>query len=129
MVRNYVWVFFDLWNKLPGTCRTANEARLSVMLHLPGMCFALATTLSLTHLRVSALSRVMTLYDFKVVVFTAKTTAALSQWNRIFLLHSSLPQSYNDTRIGNNSSTVMSPVSPDSCHVSGHVAYDHFPAK
>ena len=103
--------------------------RLSVMLHLPGMCFALATTLSLRHLRVSALSRVMTLFDFEVMVFTAKTTAALSQWNRIFLLRSSLPQRYNDTRIGNNSSTVMSPVSPDSCHVSDHVDYDHLPAK
>ena len=103
--------------------------KLSVMLNLPGVCFALATTFSRRHFRVNALRRVMTCSDLEVIVFTAKTTAALSQWNRIFLLHSSLPQRYNGTRMGNNSSTVISPVNPDSCHSVGHVAYDHLPPK
>ena len=103
--------------------------KLSVIFYLPGMCCALATTLSRRLFRVNALRRDITLSNFDVIVFTAYTTAALSQWNKIFLLHSLLPQRYIDTKIGNNSSTVISLVSPDSCHVSGHVAHAHFPAK
>ena len=45
--------------------------KLSVMLDLPGICLALATTLSCRHFNVSAVSKNMTLSDFDVIVFIA----------------------------------------------------------
>ena len=92
-------------------------------------CSALRTTFSCKHFNVMILTKTMTYSAFDVCEFKIWTTAWLSHLNRIFLLLRCWPQISRATKMGNNSSTVMSSVIPRWNHSAGHRPYVHFPWK